>query len=49
MLWRQKTHFYFFFLLQVKETGDAAIVGAYMDLVSSSMQPSAKEPKVGNT
>uniref|UniRef100_T1DLZ3 Peroxisomal multifunctional enzyme type 2 n=1 Tax=Crotalus horridus TaxID=35024 RepID=T1DLZ3_CROHD len=30
---------------KVKETGDAAVVGAYMDLVSSSMQPSAKEPK----
>lgn len=39
----------FFPLLQVKETGNFAIVGAYMDLVSSSMQPSAKEPTVGKT
>ncbi|KAG8130802.1 hypothetical protein E2320_017384 [Naja naja] len=30
---------------KVKETGDFAIVGAYVDLVSSSVQPSAKEPK----
>lgn len=38
-----------FFLLQVKETGNVAIVGAYVDLVSSSMQLSAMEPKVGKT
>ncbi|XP_070598971.1 peroxisomal multifunctional enzyme type 2 isoform X2 [Erythrolamprus reginae] len=30
---------------KVKETGNVAIVGAYVDLVSSSMQPSVKEPK----
>ncbi|XP_058024113.1 peroxisomal multifunctional enzyme type 2 [Ahaetulla prasina] len=30
---------------KVKETGDIAIVGAYVDLVSSSVEPSAKEPK----
>ncbi|XP_032070007.1 peroxisomal multifunctional enzyme type 2 [Thamnophis elegans] len=30
---------------KVKETGNVAIAGAYVDLVSSSMQPSAKEPK----
>ncbi|ETE61358.1 Peroxisomal multifunctional enzyme type 2 [Ophiophagus hannah] len=30
---------------KVKETGDIAVVGGYVDLVSSSVQPSAKEPK----
>ncbi|KAM6475423.1 peroxisomal multifunctional enzyme type 2 [Liasis olivaceus] len=34
---------------KVKETGNVAIGGAYVDLVSSSIQPSAKEPSAKAT